>query len=504
MDRWVQLLLPSLLLLLTASVCSAEGPEDVAQRGGSSRESEETNSPFGGSHVDRGSSKASGGHLSSRIVHTKHGAVSGTIVPLENRHLDPVEAFKGIPYASPPVGSLRFMPPVSGAQWSGVRRADKFQAVCPQNLPDIRNETLALQRMSKGRLDYLRRLLSYLQDQSEDCLYLNVYAPIMAGARDPGSGGSPSKYPVLVFVHGESFEWNSGNPYDGSVLASFGQMVVVTVNYRLGMLGFLNANADRSSRAPANYGLMDIIAALHWIQENIEAFGGDPRSVTLAGHGTGAACVHFLIASRTVPEGLLFHRAAFMSGTGLSPWSLVNQPLKYAAQVAHHVQCPPDAAHALLMKCLRERPLETLLATPIRGPEFGYAFGPSVDGVVVDTGEVAVPPELGVYEYLVANGSRANRFPPNTLSTINSVFLQKQALNKLTHYDLLLGVTRAESYFTFNSDDVQYGIEAGRRSRILKTYVRSTYSFHLNEILATIVNEYTDWERPVQHPINIR
>lgn len=143
-----------------------------------------------------------------------------------------------------------------------------------------------------------------------------------AGSRE-GSGAQ--KYPVMVFVHGESYEWNSGNPYDGSVLASFGQILVVTINYRLGILGtiwfrtnpknspnggfdpcfagFLNANIDRFSKAPANYGLMDIIAALHWLQENIEAFGGDSRSVTLAGHGTGAACVHFLIASAAVPEG---------------------------------------------------------------------------------------------------------------------------------------------------------------------------------------------------------
>lgn len=465
---------------------------------------------FSGSNVDEerlsssSSSSRSTNHLSSRIVHTKYGAISGVIVHLENRHLDPVEAYKGIPYASPPVGSLRFMPPVSGALWSGVRKADKFGPVCPQKLPDIRNDTLALQRMPRGRLDYLRRLLSYLQDQSEDCLYLNIYAPIMAGARDTGTGGSTAKYPVLVFVHGESYEWNSGNPYDGSVLASFGQMVVVTVNYRLGVLGFLNANADRSARAPANYGLMDIIAALHWIQENIEAFGGNPRSVTVAGHGTGAACVNFLMASSAVPEGLLFHRAALMSGSGLSPWSLVNEPLKYAAHVAHHVKCPTDAPHSQLMKCLRERPLEALLSAPIRAPEFGNAFGPSVDGVVVDTGDVAVPPDLNVYEYIVPNGSSVGRYPPNTLSTINSVFLQKQAISKLTRYDLMLGVTRAESYFTFSSDDVQYGIEAGRRSKILRTYVRNTYSFHLNEILATIINEYTDWERPVQHPINIR
>ncbi|KFB35340.1 AGAP003568-PA-like protein [Anopheles sinensis] len=100
---------------------------------------------------------------SSRIVHTKYGSVSGTIEHLDGRHLDPVEAFRGIPYASPPVGNLRFMP--------------RFSPVCPQRLPDIYNETAALERMPRGRLEYLRRLLPYLRNQSEDCLYLNIYVP---------------------------------------------------------------------------------------------------------------------------------------------------------------------------------------------------------------------------------------------------------------------------------------------------------------------------------------
>uniref|UniRef100_A0A182VH02 COesterase domain-containing protein n=1 Tax=Anopheles merus TaxID=30066 RepID=A0A182VH02_ANOME len=114
---------------------------------------------------------------SSRIVHTKYGAVSGTIEHLDGRHLDPVEAFRGVPYASPPVGNLRFMPPVTGALWSGVKKADRFSPVCPQRLPDIYNETAALERMPRGRLEYLRRLLPYLRNQSEDCLYLNIYVP---------------------------------------------------------------------------------------------------------------------------------------------------------------------------------------------------------------------------------------------------------------------------------------------------------------------------------------
>lgn len=115
--------------------------------------------------------------LTSRTVRTKYGDVSGIIVSPDSKHLEPVEVFKGIPYASPPVGSLRFMPPVTGALWSGVKIADRFEPVCPQRLPDIFNETAALKRMPNGRLEYLKRLLPHLKNQSEDCLYLNIYAP---------------------------------------------------------------------------------------------------------------------------------------------------------------------------------------------------------------------------------------------------------------------------------------------------------------------------------------
>ncbi|CAG9853636.1 unnamed protein product [Phyllotreta striolata] len=115
--------------------------------------------------------------LTSRTVRTKYGDVSGVIVTLDAKHLEPVEVFRGIPYASPPLGSLRFMPPVTGALWQGVKIADRFSPVCPQRLPDISNETAALRKMPKGRLEYLKRLLPYLQEQSEDCLYLNIYAP---------------------------------------------------------------------------------------------------------------------------------------------------------------------------------------------------------------------------------------------------------------------------------------------------------------------------------------
>uniref|UniRef100_A0A8D9E0V9 Neuroligin-4, Y-linked n=1 Tax=Cacopsylla melanoneura TaxID=428564 RepID=A0A8D9E0V9_9HEMI len=455
---------------------------------------------------------------SSRIVRTKYGELSG-IVSTPSDRLDAVEIFRGVPYALPPVGHLRFMPPVSGAQWSGVKVADRFSPVCPQNLPRPArtNNTNANIR---GRLDYLHRLIPYLTNQSEDCLYLNIYAPAQGGSRESGQ----RKYPVMVFIHGESYEWNSGNPYDGSVLASYGGVVVVTVNYRLGILGFLNTNTDVHMRMPSNYGLMDQIAALHWIQENIGFFNGDPSNVTLVGHGTGAACVNFLMISPAVPDGLLFHRAILMSGSSLSPWALVRDPARYARQVAKHAACPIDLSHTELLRCLREKPLELLLSTPVLAPEFTTAFGPSIDGVIIDTGLSETRPSNNKdthssYDYHTQNSPGRPSQPSSSSSenineaiaaggygnaVLSNVIAKKAMVSKLTRYDLLLGVVKAEAFFTFTGDDIQYGIEPDRRSKILRTFVKNTYRYHLSEILATIINEYTDWERPVQHPINIR
>ena len=111
----------------------------------------------------------------------------------------------------------------------------------------------------------------------------------------------------MLYIHGEGYEWGSGNLYDGGVLASYTDQVIVTINYRLGILGFLNANVAPHARARvANYGLMDQIAALHWVQQNIALFGGDPGNVTLMGQGTGAACVNFLTISPTVVTGNIY------------------------------------------------------------------------------------------------------------------------------------------------------------------------------------------------------
>lgn len=113
----------------------------------------------------------------TRTIGTKYGTIRGLSVKLPNRNVGAVEVFLGIPYAAPPVGHLRFMPPVNPGQWRGVKTADRYGPVCPQRYPDIKNETESLRHMPTGRLEYLKKLIPFLRNESEDCLYLNVYVP---------------------------------------------------------------------------------------------------------------------------------------------------------------------------------------------------------------------------------------------------------------------------------------------------------------------------------------
>lgn len=199
---------------------------------------------------------------------------------------DNVRVFKGIPYAAPPVGPLRWKPPEPVVPWIAARDCTAFSAVCPQPRP-----------------------LMYrpLSPQSEDCLYLNVWT----GARKRGDG-----LPVLVWIHGGAFAIGGASrpPFDGEALARE-KAVVVTLNYRLGPFGFFAhplLSAESPQGSSGNYGLMDQVAALEWVQRNIRSFGGDPDNVTLFGESAGAASVARLMV---VPAASgLFHRAALHSG----------------------------------------------------------------------------------------------------------------------------------------------------------------------------------------------
>jgi len=215
------------------------------------------------------------------VAHTRQGAVQGVV---ENG----IAIWRGIPYAA----AERFLPPAPPAPWQGLRAATAFGPACPQ-----------------PREQFMQELVGGLRlPESEDCLSLNVWAPAAEGIARP----------VLVFIHGGAYETGSGAVpwYDGSSFAGRGDLVVVTLNYRLGPLGFLHLGDLLGPRyaASGNLGLLDQIAALRWVRDNIGAFGGDPDAVTVMGESAGAGSIGMLLG---MPEARgLFRRAILESGSG--------------------------------------------------------------------------------------------------------------------------------------------------------------------------------------------
>jgi para-nitrobenzyl esterase len=218
----------------------------------------------------------------SDVVRVEGGSIAGATI-------DGVRTFRGIPYAAPPVGNLRWRPPQPVVKWNGVRDATQYGAECPQS------------QYPAGSV-YIRPL----QKQSEDCLFLNVWTTAKAG----------DKRPVFVWVHGGALTRGSSisDVRDGAPFAKKG-VVLVSMNYRLGALGYLahpELTAESPQHSSGNYGVLDQIAALKWVQNNIAAFGGDPARVTIGGESAGSWSVNTLVAS-PLAKGL-FIRAIGESG----------------------------------------------------------------------------------------------------------------------------------------------------------------------------------------------
>ena len=289
----------------------------------------------GATAANAGAVAATWGHGGAPVVTTDDGAVRGMTAGT-------VDEFLGIPYAAPPTGNLRWRPPQPPAGWQGVRDATQFGPSCPQ--PPS---------------------LSVPGPFSEDCLYLNVSTPALPGGDQDHrwrNGGDDGGLPVLVWIHGGGLTQDAGRDYDPAKLAADG-VVVVTINYRLGALGFLAhpALASRPGGPAGNYGLMDQQAALRWVRDNIGQFGGDRHNVTIAGESAGGLSVLAQLVS-TGARGL-FQKAIIESGS----FALNQRPLADAEAAgeafATAAGCPGQTAQTA--QCLRNLPVTNLVNTPI-------------------------------------------------------------------------------------------------------------------------------------------
>ncbi|XP_042905768.2 neuroligin-1 [Parasteatoda tepidariorum] len=228
--------------------------------------------------------------------------------------------------------------------------------------------------------------------------------------------------------------------------------------------------------ARGNYGITDLIAALHWIQENIAQFGGDSKNVTLLGQGHGAALVHFLVlspmtkGSSLFPLGL-FHRAIMLSGSALSPWAIAREANQYAQKLSSTLECPINDP-AITLECLRQRSVSDILGVDIKVPTFLSGFGPTIDGIVIQ-GE------------------------PETLLEVQS---EEYPIDSI---EVMFGISKSTSYFQVTQQEESEGFGIGRRDKLLRTLVRNIFSYHLQEIFLTIINEYTDWSKTPQHNVNV-
>ncbi|KAM9607565.1 liver carboxylesterase 1-like isoform 3-T3 [Trichechus inunguis] len=235
------------------------------------------------------------GHPSSPpVVDTVHGKVLGKYVSLEG-FAKPVAVFLGIPFAKPPLGSLRFAPPQPAEPWNFVKNTTSYPPMCSQDtatgqmiseIVTVRKESIPLKF-------------------SEDCLYLNIYTPADLTRK--------SRLPVMVWIHGGGLLSGGASTYDGLVLSAHEDVVVVTIQYRLGIWGFFSTG-DEHSRG--NWGHLDQVSALRWVQENIANFGGNPGSVTIFGESAGGESVSVLVLSPLAKN--LFHRAISESGVALT------------------------------------------------------------------------------------------------------------------------------------------------------------------------------------------
>ncbi|XP_056216589.1 fatty acyl-CoA hydrolase precursor, medium chain-like [Falco biarmicus] len=273
-------------------------------------------------------------------VMTNYGRVRGYQFKVDAAGRN-VNVFLGLPFAKPPVGPLRFSEPQPPEPWKGVRDATSYPPMCLQD-----------KELGQYFSDVVtNRKENVLLQMSEDCLYLNVYTPV--------STGNQEKLPVFVWIHGGGFIFGAASSYDGSALAAFDNVVVVVIQYRLGIVGYFSTG-DKHARG--NWGYLDQVRALQWVQENIIYFGGDPGSVTIAGESAGGISISALVLS---PLGKgLFHKAISESGTAIRAL-FTDHPENEAQRIAFASGCGKSSS-AEVVECLREKTEEEIVQITLK------------------------------------------------------------------------------------------------------------------------------------------
>jgi len=356
--------------------------------------------------------------------------IGGTVVqttagPVRGETEGNVQVFRGIRFAQPPIGQLRFGPPLPVIPWTDVRPALDFAPACPQLVsidPTENNNSV----------------------MSEDCLAVNVWTPRI----------DDTKRPVMVFIHGGAFvEGSARNTwYDGTALAERGNVVVITLQYRLGALGFLELSkiAGEEYADTGNLGILDQIAALRWVQQNIERFGGDPRNVTIFGESVGATSVGILMALPAARE--LFQKAILESNSAVR----VGHDLVRATELAKEfmkIAGASSVADLQSMTMLQIRDAQQKLFET----EFGdSSFGPTWDGTVI--------PRPAMEMVLAGEGARVpvllgtNLDETRYWSTIEDLPLEKKPEPLLeSQVAAILGLKAKAAIGVYRKADSNYG-----------------------------------------------
>ncbi|XP_046556753.1 neuroligin-4, X-linked-like [Haliotis rubra] len=357
------------------------------------------------------------------IRDTLYGRIRGTVKTVLGSKK--VERYLSIPYAAPPVGELRFENPEKPTTWEGIRNTTVLPPACPQ---------------ISSHWDYVYSHRPGFNDSDEDCLYMNMYVPQIAK--------DDSKIAVLVHVHGGSNLAGMGAMLDMDILAAQGEIIVINFNYRLGALGFLSGGQPEF---PGNYGLLDQTAALQWVSENIQFFGGDPSKVTVEGHSAGAADVGYHIVS-PLSKGL-FRFAIIQSGSPTAPWALQSQPRELLSKFSEELGCNSSKDLQKLKQCLKTKKWTDIRDGPYRSDcvPSGMCLSPVIDGFSVEKNADILfkEAELNGEAFMAGITRDEGRFPdivhPSMLVTPKNV---KRFINN--NIDLVTSSIIAHEYYPWN------------------------------------------------------